>query len=98
MNLRTVDGRAIMHELAGLPSEAHVKIEIATDADEQEYVHSVREYIPKIVGPREVRDGFWIVGGQWLKWPLKWISEIRTCQGEHFRKQEDGGLTRHQEN
>lgn len=98
MNLRTVDGRAIMHELSGLPSAATVKIEIATDADEQEHVHSAREYIPKIVSPREVRDGFWIVGGQWITWPIKWISEIRTRQGEYFRKQEDGRLVRHQEN
>ena len=98
MNLRTVKGLAIMHELSGLPSEAYVDIEIATDADGQEYVHSAKEYIPKIVSPREVRDGFWVVGGQWVKWPLKWISEIRTRQGEHLKKQEDGRLIRHQEN
>ena len=51
MNLRTVWGRAIMHELSGLPSEATVKIEVATDADGQEYVHSAREYIPETEVP-----------------------------------------------
>ena len=98
MNLRTVWGRAIMHELSGLPSEATVKIEVATDADGQEYVHSAREYIPETVGPKEIKDGFWVVGRQWMKWPLKWISEIRAGTGEYFQKQKDGKMTRHQEN
>ena len=98
LNLRTVRGRAIMCEILGLPSEAEVEIEIATDTDGQEYVHSVKEHIPETVGPKEVKDGFWIVDGQWVNWSPKWISEIHTCESEYFRKQEDGRLTRHQEN